>query len=387
MKIIHFSDTHLGYHDLDKVSSTGINLREQDVYDAFKKTIDAALEIQPDLIIHSGDFFHRPSPANRPMIFALEQLARLSTANIPIVVIAGNHETPKTIFTSPILKAFRSIPNVYPIFQQKYETAEFGDVVIHGLPHINDNKVELEEMDKIQPVKGKFNILMLHTSIGKSFMMDEYGEKLYPPERLELLNEFDYVSLGHWHDYQKVSKLKTAWYSGSTERMSETEAKSEKGFCIINLPDRPTSLRSEKKVEPEFVTIPTRLWEVVEIKNCKNKSIQEIEAELFALAKRPELKDAILSIHLQDIEPIQSVELSSRKIYSMIPDPVHINIHRKFVVKESQKAGFQNKSESLVSLMRGFIKEEIDDKEKAKELSNKAHYYFEIYETGEYKNR
>ena len=136
MKILHFSDTHLGYHDLDKISSTGINLREQDVYDAFEKTIDAALETRPDLIIHSGDFFHRPSPANRPMIFALEQLARLSAVNIPIVVIAGNHETPKTIFTSPILKAFRAIPNVFPIFQQKYETIEFGNVVIHGLPHI-----------------------------------------------------------------------------------------------------------------------------------------------------------------------------------------------------------------------------------------------------------
>ena len=381
MKILHFSDTHLGYHDLDKVSPTGINLREQDVYDAFEKTIDAALKIQPDLIIHSGDFFHRPSPANRPMIFALEQLSRLSAANIPIVVIAGNHETPKTIFTSPILKAFRSIPNVHPIFQQQYETVEFDEVVIHGLPHINDNKVELEEMDKIQIVEGKFNILMLHTSIGKSYMMDEYGEKLYPPERLELLNQFDYVSLGHWHDYQKVSKLETAWYSGSTERMSETEAKSEKGFCILNFE------KKGKKVEPEFITIPTRLWEVVEIKDCKNKSIQEIEEELFALAKKPELKDAIVSIHLVDIQPIQSVELSTRKINSMIPDPVHINIHRKFVVKENQKAGFQNKSESLVSLMRGFIKDEIDDKEKAEQLSEKAHYYFEIYETGEYKNR
>ena len=69
--------------------------------------------------------------------------------------------------------------------------------------------------------------------------------------------------------------------------MSETEAKSEKGFCIINLPDRPTSLGSEKKVEPEFVTIPTRLWEVVEIKNCKNKSIQELSLIHISEPTRP----------------------------------------------------------------------------------------------------
>ncbi len=380
MKILHFSDSHLGYHDLDKLSPAGINLREQDAYDAFEKAIDAALEIRPDLILHSGDFFHRPSPANRPMIFALEQLARLSEAKIPIVVIAGNHETPKTIFTSPILKAFRTVPHVYAIFQQKYETFEFGDLVVHGIPHINDDRVELEEMDKIQPVEGKFNIIMLHTSIGKSFMMDEYGEKLYPPERLELLDQFDYVALGHWHNFQKVGKLKTGWYSGSTERMSEAEAKSEKGFCVFDL-------EKGKKVEPTFIPIQTRNWIVEEIKNCKDQTTAEIEARLNELAKREDLKDALLSIHLDEIEPIQSVELSSRKIYSMITSPVHISVHRKFVVKEKEDAGFQNKSESLVNLMRGFIADKIEDEEKAKQLSERAHYYFEIFDTGEYKNR
>ncbi|MEM6966847.1 MAG: DNA repair exonuclease [Bacteroidota bacterium] len=380
MKIIHFSDTHLGYHELDKLSSSGINLREQDVYDAFEKVVDAALEIKPDLILHSGDFFHRPSPANRPMIFGLEQLARLSEANIPIVIIAGNHETPKTIFTSPILKAFRTVPNVYPIFSQRYETLEFGDLVVHGIPHINDDNVELSEMDKIVPIKGKFNIIMLHTSIGKSYMMDEYGEKLFPPERLELLDQFDYVALGHWHNFQKVSKLKTAWYCGSTERMSETEAKQEKGFCVFDL-------EKGKKVEPEFVAIPTRNWMVEEIKNCKDKTTAEIEAHLHTLATRDDLKDALLSIHLHDIPPIQSVELSSRKIYTMLEAPAHISIHRKFVVTDTEKAGFQNNSESLVSLMKNFIASEIDDEAKAKTLGEKAHYYFEIFDTGEYKNR
>ena len=380
MKILHFSDTHLGYHELDKLSPTGINLREQDVYDAFEKVVDAALDIQPDLILHSGDFFHRPSPANRPMIFGLEQLSRLAEAKIPIVVIAGNHETPKTIFTSPILKAFRTIPNVFPIFSQKYETVEFGDLVVHGIPHINDDALELLEMDKIQPVKGKFNIILLHTSIGKSFMMDEYGEKLYPPERLELLDKFDYVALGHWHNFQKVGKLKTGWYSGSTERMSEAEAKSEKGFCIFNL-------EKGKKVKPEFIAISTRNWIVEEINNCNQKSVSEIEAQLNVLAEREDLIDALLSIHLEEITPIQSVELSSRKIYAMIPSPVHISIHRKFVTTESEKAGFQSKSESLVSLMRNFISDKIDDETKADELSKKAHYYFEIFDTGEYKNR
>ena len=68
MKILHFFDTHLGYHELDKLSPAGIILLEQDVYDVFQKVVDAALEIQPDLILHSRDFFHRSSPADSPVI-------------------------------------------------------------------------------------------------------------------------------------------------------------------------------------------------------------------------------------------------------------------------------------------------------------------------------
>jgi len=211
-------------------------------------------------------------------------------------------------------------------------------------------------------------------------MMDEYGEKLYPPERLDLLNKFDYVALGHWHNFQKVEKLDTAWYSGSTERMSEAEAKSEKGFCLLEL-------EKGKKVLPEFVAIPTRNWVVEEIKNCNNKSITEIETQLQKLTQREDLKDALLSIHLVDLEPIQSVELSKRKIYAMISGPAHISIHRKFIVTETEKAGFQSKSESLVSLMKSFISDKIDDEKKASELSKKAHYYFEIFDNGEHKNR
>ena len=162
--------------------------------------------------------------------------------------------------------------------------------------------------------------------------------------------------------------------------MSEAEAKSEKGFCMLDL-------EKGKKVVPEFISIPTRNWIVEEIKDCNNKSIAEIEEQLQKLVDREDLKDALLSIHLEDISPIQSVELSTRKIYAMITAPVHITIIRKFIVTETEKAGFQSKSESLVSLMKSFISDKIDDDKKADELSKKAHYYFEIFDNGEYKNR
>ena len=380
MKILHFSDTHLGYNELDKIGSSGINLREQDFYDSFTQVIDQALDIKPDVIIHSGDFFHRPSPANRPMIFALEQLMRLSQAGIPLVVIAGNHETPKTIYTSPILKAFRTIKGIYPIFNQQYETVELGDLVVHGLPHINDTKVQLEEMNKISPVEGKFNIMMLHTSIGKEYLMEEYGEQLYPKERLELLDQFDYVALGHWHNFQKVSKLKNGWYSGSTERMSDTEAGKEKGYCILDL-------EKDKTKEPVFYPVNARSWYRLDLKNCDQKEIEELQNEIEQFAEQTELEGSILSIYFQDIKVAQSIQITNRQLHELMPNVAHIHVKRKFKDDYQAELGMHNQSESLDELLSRFIADEYPDKTIAQPLVNKARLYFDLFESGEYRNR
>ncbi|MFK8103806.1 MAG: exonuclease SbcCD subunit D [Saprospiraceae bacterium] len=377
MKILHFSDTHLGYNELDKVGSNGVNLREQDFYDAFSYVIDQALILRPDLIIHSGDFFHRPSPPNRPKIFALEQLSRLSSAKIPILIIAGNHETPKTIYTSPILRAFNTIDGVWAIHGQAYEQFEFGELVVHGLPHINDDKVQLSEMEKIKPVDGKFNIILLHTSIGKRFIMEEYGEKLYPPERMELLNQFNYVALGHWHNFQKVSKLDAGWYCGSTERMSDTEAGIDKGFCTFEL-------EKDKVVVPDFHVIPTRNWLQLTIENCHEKTVDDIEDLLEDFAKSNPIKDAIVTLQLLKVKSSQSITLTNRKIKTIFQTAIQVLIKRQFSDDVLQNPGIAQKTERLDTLMKDFILTNIEEKSQAAALVEAAQKYINLYETGEW---
>lgn len=121
MKLVHFSDTHLGFNDLDIVNEYGVNQREADFYDAFTQVIDKILGIKPDYAIHTGDLFHRPHPSNRAISFCLSQLKRLSAAKIKTIIIAGNHSTPRTKSLSPILAALRSLDYVYPVFDERYE--------------------------------------------------------------------------------------------------------------------------------------------------------------------------------------------------------------------------------------------------------------------------
>ena len=49
MKIIHFSDTHLGFSEYSKLDpETGINQREQDFYNAWNYIIDDILKQKPE---------------------------------------------------------------------------------------------------------------------------------------------------------------------------------------------------------------------------------------------------------------------------------------------------------------------------------------------------
>ena len=101
---IHFSDTHLGYSNIENQDENGNNIREYDFYNSFKSIVDDIIKLKPDFVIHSGDLFHRSTPSNKSIVFANSQINRLSVEGIPFFIIAGNHDLPKSIFTGQGLK-------------------------------------------------------------------------------------------------------------------------------------------------------------------------------------------------------------------------------------------------------------------------------------------
>ena len=115
MKILHVADTHLGYSAYYKVASDGLNQREVDVYNSFRQFIDYAVENTPDLIVHCGDLFDGVRPTNSAISFTIQQFLRLSEEKIPIVIISGNHETPKLRETGSVFE-FLSTLKVYTLY-------------------------------------------------------------------------------------------------------------------------------------------------------------------------------------------------------------------------------------------------------------------------------
>lgn len=370
-RIVHFSDSHLGYTDQYSLTNCGIQMRELDFYKSFKAVVDKIIEIKPDAVVHTGDLFHRPSPANRPLVECLTQIKRLSFEKIPFIVIAGNHSTPRSNLTSPILGALESIDGVYPFFREKYETIELNGIMFHALPHCNDDHVFNEELQKMVPVQNKINIALLHTSAGKQYMMEEYGERVLGKEYISILNSFDYIALGHWHGFQKVSIFKNAWYSGSTERLSDSEYSQRKGFIFAEIDNNST--------EVSFNEIETRPWYKKEVKDCGSKTAQAVENELFMLAKEIE-PHSLVNITLSDLRAEQGGLISNTRIAEIITECMTLNI-RRVVKGGSNSHNVDNSSGlSIEALFDEYTGKELENDPSRDDIISLGRKYFLQYE-------
>jgi exonuclease SbcD len=86
MRLLHVSDWHIG-------RQTYRCSRVPDHEAALGEIVELARETRPHLVLHTGDVFDGFRPGYTEMAFAVEALEELA-ALAPVVVIAGNHDSP-----------------------------------------------------------------------------------------------------------------------------------------------------------------------------------------------------------------------------------------------------------------------------------------------------
>ena len=362
---IHFSDTHLGYSNIENQDENGNNIREYDFYNSFKSIVDDIIKLKPDFVIHSGDLFHRSTPSNRSIVFANSQINRLSVEGIPFFIIAGNHDLPKSIFTEPINKIFDEIDNTYSFYDEKYVIIEKENFIIHALPHINNEQKYNEEVKKINITnKNKPNILIMHTSIEKTYLMEELGERIFPKECEVQLKEFAYVALGHWHTFNHIKNLGNVFYAGSIERESEKETTKEKGYVLVTI---------DNKTEVKFIAIKTRVWEKCSVKECFKKSSDEILKEVSDWKINSNVKDAIISLTLEDLLPTQVYDIPKSKLDEMFCESFYFSYNK--INKDTKEVITSDSSTfDLNEILAEKLKESFngeDEFQKAWEITNR----------------
>jgi len=233
MKLCHFADSHLGAgENHPRRGASGLTLRQEDIVNAFTEAVDRIIAIKPDLCIHSGDLFHAVRPINRIMAMAAEQLHKLAEQHgIPTILICGNHDAPKQPHIGAALEVFRQFENLYVVAAGRMEKIRLGEAAICALPHCLTVASQKEQLQLCTPdEKARYNIFVAHgVAAGMpEFSMADLGEQELP---LDVLDRFDYAALGHFHNFCKVSGH--GYYSGSTERLSQSERDADKGFCVV----------------------------------------------------------------------------------------------------------------------------------------------------------
>jgi DNA repair protein SbcD/Mre11 len=221
----------LGYTRYAKLhQETSRNQREVDVQEAYGRAVDAILERDVDLVVHSGDVFDSVRPATHVIIGFLKQTFRMTREDIPYLVAAGNHETPRLRSTTAALE-YANLVNAISAhgFEIDFEPVEADGVTV-GVTLVPHGAVF--GTGAVTPSRdADVNILVTHGMVpGLEARQYEMGEANLQPGMLE--GGFDYIALGHYHEFHKHKP--NAFYAGATERFGFGEVESKPGFAIVD---------------------------------------------------------------------------------------------------------------------------------------------------------
>ncbi len=234
MKLIHIADTHLGLAAFSRLDpDSGMNLREKQIYDNFLRGINDIINQKPGVLVHSGDLFDTVKPKTKAYTTVLEALERLHEADIPLVIIAGNHSMVKTRYTtSPYEVLTYHKSQITAAYKFRYEKVELGDTVFHLIPNmlrVEDYRIAYDE---IELSTKHNNVLVTH---GLATQIKDKRLATVAEHELDgtiLSDRFDYIALGHYHRQCQITD--NAWYSGSTEFLTYGEIADEKGGLLVD---------------------------------------------------------------------------------------------------------------------------------------------------------
>ena len=218
MRLAHLADPHLGIRRYHRQNQSGINQREADVAKAFRLAVESVIAAQPDAVVIAGDLFHSVRPTNAAIVFAFKQLQRLREAlpDAPLILVAGNHDTPRSAETGSILQLFEELGVDVAVDEVRRLEYPALDLSVLAVPHA---PLMAAERPSLRPEgDARYRVLLLHGEIEGVLPTErhtvEYGGALVGLRELGV-DSWSYVALGHYHVQREIAP--NAWYSGSLE--------------------------------------------------------------------------------------------------------------------------------------------------------------------------
>jgi exonuclease SbcD len=343
LKIIHFSDLHIGYTRYSKGIDleTGLDNRIVDFLNTFDELVNYAIEENIDLVIFAGDAYKDRNPSQTHQKEFAKRLLKLTKANIPVALVVGNHDMPGNKGRATALDIFptMNVDNITVIDKlQLYElkTKSGIQIQILGMPWIRkgslisrlsnikkditiedlnkqiiqtlDNSLEKEisKINKSIPCIFSGHLTVMEAKTSTETLMSIGADYMFPAQFFAR-PEFEYVALGHVHKDQVLIESPPVIYSGSLERVDFGEKNDIKGFYVIEI--EPKKSQGNRLVSYKKVPVSARNFReyIINIPKETEFPVNIIEEEL----KSNDIKDSIARITIE----------STREHYESINDP------------------------------------------------------------------
>lgn len=250
MKIMHLSDLHIG----KRVNE--YSMLQDQIY-ILKEILNIIDNEKVETVIIAGDVYDRSLPPNEALELFDEFLYQLSSRNVNVFVISGNHDSPERIsyggrmmtenkiFLSPVYDG-----NVKPISLND----DYGEVNFYLLPFVRpadirryfpDENIEnytdavKVAIDNMNVDFSERNILVTHQFVTGAELSESEDIIVGGTDNVsgEVFDGFDYVALGHIHREQTVGKDNIR-YCGTPLKYSFSEAKNIKSVIILDFNDK-----------------------------------------------------------------------------------------------------------------------------------------------------
>ena len=320
IKILHLSDIHMGsgFSHGRLNPKTGLNTRFEDFMGSLSLCIDRAIATPVDLVLFGGDAFPDATPPPFVHEAFASQFRRLADANIPTVLLVGNHDQHSQGNGGVSLSIYRTLAVPGFIVGDRLTTHRIttrnGDIQVITLPWLTRatllTRPETEGLslsgvnelliNRLEPVlEGEIRqldtsvptVLLAHLMADRASLGAErllaVGKGFTVP--LSLLNrpQFEYVALGHVHKHQNLnpSNDPPIVYPGSIDRVDFSEEKEDKGYVLIEV--------AKGEVKWEFCPLPVRPFRSIEVDVSEAENPQK---ELLKALKKYDIQEAVIRL-------------------------------------------------------------------------------------------
>lgn len=232
MKFVHAADLHLDspLRGLVRYEGAPIAAVQRATRRAFENLIDLSIDEKAAFLLLAGDIYDGNWKDYSTGLFFAAQLSRLRAADIPVVMIRGNHDA-----ASQITKHLRLPPHVHELSVKGPESFEIPGtgVWVHGQGF--PTRAVTDDLAAGYPAakRDSFNIGLLHTSAG-----GRLGHENYAPCRVETLvgKGYDYWALGHVHRREVLAESPHIVFPGNLQGRHARET-GAKGATLVTVTD------------------------------------------------------------------------------------------------------------------------------------------------------